>query len=59
MKYSEFDSRGILCVDCIECTKGSKGDKSCSSGARVKQGNRGSCFNGTLLPKYVKALEDK
>ena len=58
-KFSEKDSRGVLCVDCTECKKGSKGDKSCSSGARIKKGHQGNCFKGELLEKFkdVKKVE--
>lgn len=50
--YSEYDSRGALCVDCSECTRGGNGtdQNKCSSGWRHKKGGRGGCYMGTLLP---------
>lgn len=51
-KFSELDNRGYLVVDCTECKKGINGDKSCGSGARIKKGHFGSCFNGELLKKF-------
>ncbi len=50
-KYSKKDTRGHLYVDCSECNRGGNGqdvDK-CSSGWKVKKGNNGGCFLGTLI----------
>lgn len=49
-KFSFFDKKGKLFVDCAECERGGNGsdpDK-CSAGWRVKKGNNGGCFIGTL-----------
>lgn len=54
-KYSKHDTRGYLFVDCSECNRGGNGsdpDK-CSSGHRIKTGNRGGCFIGTLIDGLV------
>ena len=50
-KYSEKDIKGKIFVDCSECERGGNGsDKDkCSSGWRVKKGNKGGCFMGDLL----------
>ena len=50
-KYSELDSRGMLCVDCSECERGGNGsDKDkCASGHKIKKGNKGACFMGDLI----------
>lgn len=50
-KFSEKDSRGMLCVDCTECERGRNGsDKDkCSSGYRYKKGHQGACFMGELI----------
>lgn len=59
-KWSEKDTRGYWSIDCSECTKGANGDESCSAGAKpkYKKGGKGSCFNGTLLPKYDGGSQD-
>ena len=51
-KYSKKDTRGTLCVDCSECARGGNGndENKCSSGWKIKKGNKGSCFCGELLP---------
>ena len=56
--YSELDNRGNLCVDCVECERGRNGSGSnrCASGYRFKRPNLGSCFNGELMPKYLREL---
>lgn len=53
-KWSEIDTRGYLNTDCSECAKGINGDESCSAGSKpkFKKGGIGSCFMGTLLPKF-------
>ena len=50
-KYSEKDSRGVLCVDCIECNRGPRGcdPDICAAGVKIKKGHQGSCFSGTLI----------
>jgi len=50
-KYSKKDTRGALQVDCSECERGGNGsDKDkCSCGWKIKKGNKGGCFCGTLL----------
>lgn len=52
-KYSKRDSRLTLFVDCSECERGGNGDQSCSAGWKTKKGNKGGCFSGKLLEKYV------
>ena len=50
-KYSERDTRGMLCVDCSECNKGGNGyavDK-CSCGWKIKKGHMGAWFMGDLI----------
>lgn len=50
-KYSQRDTRGMLCVDCSECNRGGNGqdEDKCAAGARIKKGNKGACFSGELI----------
>jgi hypothetical protein len=59
--HSEFDNRGKLSVDCSECTRGGNGDDpdKCSCGHKVKKPHKGSCFIGTILPKFSEEVRLK
>jgi len=54
IKYSFYDTNGVLYVDCTECERGKYGnDKDkCSCGWKVKKGGTLGCFIGTLMEKY-------
>jgi hypothetical protein len=58
-KYSGKDARGTIYVDCAECDKGGNGnDKNkCSSGGKIKKGDKNMCFSGTLIDGLVISSE--